>query len=425
MRRLAVLALLAAAAPAAPSAWAQPTTRYPKPPVDPDRAREQRSTLWEAATHPAKAPYAAALDEARRKMDQRTTDSYVAAVHLLDHAIALLPDAPEAYDQRGHARLALRAWDVCADDLAAALAHAHDPKLLAKDLRRDLGVCQARAGRLADAEATLADAAALSTHDGLVWMRLGEVRVAMGKLDEAIAAFDTAQSEGNASAAVLWLRAGAYDRARQPSKAEEDVRAAMINDRSKSQIDSGELPLLGAGEREFLFGVACQYAEPTPASPGAGVESALLYFRRFLVLAPGSPWRRRVEEHVRELSAIPLPETVARVSGNAPLDVDAATKIVRAGMPKMRACLAKTPSAMIEIRITRTGPHVPAASPDHPRYRAPPAGVQSTSQLDFDTHPGELEAAIRCLEPLADKLALPAIKDKETYYQVVFSVVAP
>ncbi len=423
MRHAALLALFAAA-PAA----AQPPARYPKPPVDADRDAEDRSGLWESATHPAKAPYAAALDEGRRKLEQRTQDAYAAAAHLGDHAIELLPAAPDAYELRGRAYLGLADWPKCADDLAAAITRTRDDGKLPKDLRRLLGVCQARAGRLGEAEATLTEAVALAPRDRDVlelWTRLGEVRVAMGKLDEAIAAYDTAVSEAMAlnvaiSALTYWQRAGAYDRARQPSKAEEDVRLAMNNDRSKSLIDSGGLPLLGAGEHELMFGIANQYAEQP------SVEAALLYFRRFLALAPASPWRRRVEEHVREMAAVPLPQAVLRASGNAVLDQDAATKVVRAGMPRLRACLAKLPATMIEVRITRSGPKDTAPPV---RFHAPPPGVQSTPLLDLDAKVGEtptaLDAAIRCLEPLADKLPLPPVKEKETYYQVVFSVVAP
>ncbi len=412
MRRLAILALLCAAPVAA-----QPS-RYPKPPVDEDRAREQRSSLWDAATHPAKAPYAAAIDEASRKLQ---VNDFAGAEDLATRAIALLPALPQAYVVRGQARYGGRAnWAGCAEDLAAAIAHAHDDKLsdhLYDHIYEHLGACQARAGQLADAEATLADAAALSPHDRELWIQLGDVRVAMGKLDEAVAAFDTAIAEGSTAAVTYWHRAGAFDRARQPSKAEDDVRTAMTTDRSMNQIDSGVLPPLGAGEREFLFGVAKQYAEQVD------VESALVHFREFLAVAPASPWRRRAEEHLRELTAMPLPTTVLRTSGNAPLDLDATTKIVRAAMPRMRACLAKLPATMIEVRITRTGPMAPI--PLHVRYRAPPAGVQLNPSLELDQRPTEVDAAQRCLEPIADKLPLPPIKDKETYYQFMFSVVAP
>ena len=423
MRRLALLALLTAA-PAA----AEPRPRYPKPPVDADREADERSGLWDSATHPAKAPYAAALDEARRKLEQRTQDAYAAAAHLADHAIELLPTAPDAYELRGRADLGLADWPRCADDLGAAFARAPDDRKLPNDLRRLLGVCEARAGRLGAAEATLTEAVALAPRDRDVlelWTRLGEVRVAMGKLDEALAAYDAAVAEAAAqtvaaSAITFWQRAGAYDRARQPSKAQDDVRIAMSSDRSKSMIDSGGLPLLGAGEHELMFGLANQYAEQP------SIEAALLYFRRFLTVAPASPWRRRVEEHVRELAAVPLPLAVQRASGTAVLDQDAATKVVRAGMPRLRACLAKLPATMIEVRITRSDPRDPGPTV---RVHAPPPGVQSTPLLDLDAAvgaaPTALDAALRCLEPIADKLPLPLVKEKESYYQIVFSVVAP
>jgi tetratricopeptide (TPR) repeat protein len=433
MRRLAILVL---ACSAAAPAGAQPTTRYPKPPVDEDRAREQRSELWGAATHPAKQPYEAALSEARQKRDQ---GDYAGAITVADRAIALLPELPDAYELRGDARLRQRTdWAGCADDLAAALARHQDEQpdddggsppgvsgaegrrgSIDKNLRKDLGVCQARAGRLGDAEVTLTDAASLAPKDWEIWKRLGEVRVAMGKLDEAIAAYDSALAEGISESQTLWQRAGAYDRARQPSRAEDDVHAAMLNDRMASQIDRGDLPLLGTDDSDFLHGMAWQYAE------APRVEAAIAYFRHFVATAPTSPWRRRADEHLRELAAVPLPQTVVH-TGNAPLDIEAATKIVQEAMPRLRACLVKAPGVVLDVRITRTGPKAPPPKPgERIHFRAPPPGVQTTPQLDFDAKPGAVDDATRCLEPIADKLPLPPVKEKETFYQVSFSVVAP
>src|SRR6185503_13169822 len=102
-----------------------------------------------------------------------------------------MPDEPDAYRLRGEAHMQLRAWAKCAADLEAAAdrttsAAASADRKLAADQRRSLGLCQARAGKLAEAERTLADAAALGIGGGELLMRLGEVRIAMGRLDEAI-----------------------------------------------------------------------------------------------------------------------------------------------------------------------------------------------------------------------------------------------
>ena len=90
----------------------------------------------------------------------------------------------------------LQQWAKCTADLQTAAAKATredlpDRKAMVEQ-RKNLGLCQARAGKLADAERTLAEAAATGTGTGEMLMRLGEVRIAMGKLDEAIAALTAA-----------------------------------------------------------------------------------------------------------------------------------------------------------------------------------------------------------------------------------------
>jgi tetratricopeptide (TPR) repeat protein len=328
---LIVLAIIAASS----TAHAQ-SKRYPKPPVDEDKRRDAHSELWDAANHPGKAPYNQAIALARAKLDQRTDDERNEAIRILSEAIRAEPDEPVAYQLLGTALLQQRDWVHCADNLALAVQHAHRDEVVKPDTRRDLGVCQARANRLADAERTLADAASLGSQNGELWMRLGETRIAMGKLDEARAALDTALTltTDASQTQILWLRALADDRARQPSAAEDDVRRALGFDRLRAMIDNPVLPLLGDGERDYAMGLS--FADADPREP----EQAIVFFRHFLEVAPRSPWRRRAEEHLRDLSAIELPMAVKKLSGMASLDGEAAVKAVRATLPKLRACLA-------------------------------------------------------------------------------------
>src|SRR5690606_1721273 len=117
------------------------------------------------------------------------------ALEKLDEAIAKMPKQPAAYLVRGRLHLELGAWAKCASDLGVAEDLERDeiaPTARTK-LRIDLGVCQARAGRHADAERTLVRAAASApSHRGELGLRLGEVRIALGKLDEAIDALTAA-----------------------------------------------------------------------------------------------------------------------------------------------------------------------------------------------------------------------------------------
>jgi len=412
--KLLALALVFASTPA----WAQ-SKKYPAEPVDKDEEAAQKSNLWDQATNPAQAPYQALVKDAEKLLGENRPDATRDAIKKLDQAVPLMPANADAYRVRGDAYMALQDWSKCAADYDAAWARLMrdaDAKNT-PELRRRLGLCQARDGKLADAERTLAETAATGVNSVEIWMRLGEVRIAMGKLEGAIAALEAAlqQTDIAGHALVRWLLAGAYDRARQPSEARNAAIDALGADRSMSMLKNPSLPLLGVAEENYLLGLA--YEAHDPPRP----EQALVQFRRFARLAGDSPWKKRADDHVRELRTARLPDTVERLTGNAPYDEIPMRDTVRKGMPAMRACLAKTPFVVLTVQITRRGPK----GPDGARWRAPPDGVAVVPEELNDTSRAETDAAIRCVEPIAQRLALPKPKERETYYKVQFRVVGP
>ncbi|MBA3392693.1 MAG: tetratricopeptide repeat protein [Deltaproteobacteria bacterium] len=428
MRRELVIVVMTALVAANP-AWAQ-SKKYPPVPVDKDEEAAQRSELWDQATDPHKLPYAELVKEAQKLLGDRTADSALVAVKKLDQAIALVPGEAEAYRVRGDAHLQLLDWGKCAGDFQAAWTQLRlDPDSKGTpsptmELRRKLGLCQARNGKLADAEQTFAEAAATGVNSVEIWMRLGEVRIAMGRLEEAITALKSAieQTDITAQALARWLLAAAYDRARRPSDAKTTAGEALTADRNLATLKNPTLPLLGVGESDYLLGLAYESFPAETPRP----EHALIYFRRFLKVAADSPWRRRAEDHVRELRTAQLPDTVDRTSGNAPLDEKDARPAVRKAMPAMRACLAKHPYIVMRVLVTRVGPRTRETARDRPRYQAPPEGV--TIEQDESLEPmtrAEIDSAIRCIEPIAAKIPLPPIKEKDTYYKLQFRVVGP
>ncbi len=356
---------------------------------------------------------------ARSSTSARTTTA-ADAIALLGQAITAQPDEPVAYQLRGTAYLQLRDWAHCAEDLAAAALHVHHDETVKWELRRDLGICQARAGKLADAERTLADAAAAGATNPELWLRLGETRIAMGKLDEARAALDAAieHASNTESTQMLWMRALADDRARQPSAAEDDVHRALGFDSHRTMIETPPYPLLGDGEQDYLLGLS--YADSDPRDP----ELATVYFRHFVELAPKSPWRRRAEEHLHELRTVELPLAVVKQNATAAVDADAAAKAVRVAMPKLRACLAKLPGVVLDVRVTRAGPRTPNTSPNLPHYQsAPPDGAAVTERLVFDATKSDIDVAVRCVQPIAEAMAMPAVTEHDKYYAVSFRVI--
>jgi tetratricopeptide (TPR) repeat protein len=402
-------------------AWAQ-SKRYPPAPVDKDTELAGASDLWNAAITPERHPYQDLVRAATEALGLRTTDQAAEAIKLLDRAIQLLPREPVAYRLRGDAHLDRHEWAKCAADFAAVEAHtrrADETPRATAELHRKLGLCQARAGRLGDAEKTLAESVASGNAPGEVWMRLGEVRIAMGKLDEAIAALRSAldTTEPVAQAMIHFLLATAYDRARRPAAATAEASEGVKLDRQLAVLQNPVVPPLGAGELDYMLGLA--YG----AEPLVRPELALIYFRRFVTAAPDSPWRKRADEHIRDLKASELPESVTR-TGTAQIDLGAARTAVRRVMPALRACLARLPAVVVEVEISRAGPRTPSTDRMRPRFFSPPDGVtvrRGAGELS-DT---ELDTVDRCLQPIANRIALPAVKERDTYYKAQFYVVAP
>ena len=332
-----------------------------------------------------------------------------------------MPHEPEAYRLRGDAYLDRKDWTQCAADFAAADASIRredeNPRAMA-ELHRKLGLCQARAGKLADAERTLAETAASGNASGEIWMRLGEVRIAMGKLDEAIAALSSAleATDTGAQAMIHFLLAEAYDRARRPADALLEAAEGARLDHPFATLVNPTIPPLGAGELDYMLGLAYS-AEP------ARPEYVLAYFRRFIRAAPDSPWRKRAEDHLRDLKTSDFPDTVTR-GGSAPLDLEAVRVAARRLMPQMRACLARFPNVVVELEISRSGPRTPPTDKLRPRFFTPPDGV-TVKVVVGELGERDLDAADRCIEAQANRIALPAIREHDTYYKAAFNVVGP
>ena len=420
-RNPAIRALTLAALISAAPAWAQ-SKKYPPVTPDKDLQDEKHSALWDGAAHPDKGPYDVLVRDAKRLSEAGDAKG---AFEKLDSAVQRLPKEPEAYQARGYLFLQQKQWAKCAEDLR--LADESQPKTVdgaaRARLRIDLGVCQARAGFYAAAETTLVRAAANApSYKGELLMRLGETRIAMGKLDEAIDALGAAMEQTDSSNDMTrWLIALAYDRARKPSEAQQYALDAKRYDQSLSLISSPRQPWIGQGEPEYMRGVAYLYAMPRP-------EYALLYFRRYVKIAGDSPWKKRAEEHIKEIEAMKLPARDSiTVSGSATLDSTAIQTALTTSLPKLRQCVASFPGAAFQVSVTKVGPRTPDTARDRPIYRVPPPGVRASIAITVDERAAgpDIETVNRCLEGVMTRVAMPAPKERDTYYTATFMVVSP
>jgi tetratricopeptide (TPR) repeat protein len=414
----------------APAVAHAQSVRYPPDAADADREAEAHSALWDSAVDPERAPYEQLVRDAHRALELQTEQGAHAAVDKLTDAIRRLPSDARAYGLRGEAYLALKDWAHCADDLAAAETRGVPPA--DRDRQEiELGICQGRAGHYADAEHTLVHAAERSPH-GETWLRLGEVRIALGRLDEAIdaltAALETAEGR---SPVTHWLLALAYDRARRPGPERgdnppaTDAQLALAEDNQLGTIVNPQYPWLGAGEREYLMGLAYS-TKPASFLDTSSPELALLYFRRFMALAPESPWHARAVEHLKALTSLVLPQAVTR-SMNSSAIVE--TSLIRAAivpvMPALRACLNKQPAVAYEITMVKDGSKSPDAA-DRARIAMRPETTTIKLDIDIGDGPTSSEDVTRaCLTASAAKISLPIPKERDTWYQTTFVVIAP
>lgn len=395
--------------------------RYPPPPADQDRDNDQRSSLWEQAIEPARAPHAALVAEARRLIAARTPSDLQSAAAKAGEAIALRPGDSTGHFVRGVALESLGRWAECASSYRAAMDL--DPTLdRDPDLRQGqsalhgLGICLARAGQLALAEEALERAIARSPRGAEEWLRLGETRIAMGKLREATEALQAsteASGESSPTALNLWLRALAYDRSLQPALAQEAADAAVQSDRYLRQLTNPAIPFIHETEQFYLLGLGWQSASRP--------EFALAYFRAIANAKAPGPWMRRAREHVELLEQTRFPEVVTRV-GPAPIEVDAVKLALRRWMPQLTLCVEALPLVAFDIKITRSRPSLAGAGP---RTVPPQPGVTVTPSLVLGSpSAASLDAAIRCMEAVAARIELTPIKDPGTWHHLSFGLIA-
>ncbi|MBP6632732.1 MAG: tetratricopeptide repeat protein [Kofleriaceae bacterium] len=410
--------------------------RYPAPTPDPDEVAESSSEYWERVLSPGRGPFAITLAKARRLIDGRAPAELREAIGMLDLALSRAGDLPDGLVARGWAKELLADWSGCAADYQRARtadpAYQPAPGLRPRGgLDHGAGVCLARAGRVDDAEVVLAAATATTEPSAELWLRLGEVHLAQGRLTEAVAEFDRALAVARTEEVITiqWMRLLAFDRARMPAEAGDAADVAAALDRNANRVLSPALPFVVPADQLYATALAMDaIGQP---------EVALPYFREYLRVAGSTPWRRRAEEHVAALRTLDLSARWSQLQWTAVVDAAAVRTALRKVLPAARRCLRAHPGLVLEVRwvhgsglgvvVLGPGPRPPgpgagggvigAAQP--PTTAA--AGPQVRTVLNLGhTDPTEATA---CTVAATRKLALPALA-KGAWMQLRFPVVA-
>jgi tetratricopeptide (TPR) repeat protein len=376
------------------------STRYPPPAVDVDAEREDHSELWENALEPGLDRYDELVARAVTLLDSRGSRGYedrATALELLDEASQLLPGRADAWAWLGLAREKDADWSGCRDALDRAWAI--DPRWSAahRPLGVAVGVCRGRAGDLEGALEVLERLVARGDDSVETLWRLGEVDMALGRLDDARDVLAIALDQSPADTHYVnaaWTMAVAADRARDPDAAREAAAVALRLDSERFRVQWPAAGFLPASDFSY-------YAMIAAAAAGAD-EEALFHARRFTAGVPDSPWLDRVAEHVRALSTFTAGDRLS-VLGTDPGDPDDIRKKLAKVDPDLQACLKATPRALLQVQIVVT-----AAPAKNDSRTIPKAGVTVTALLSDEL---DLGATIACVSKVAAtvKLGIPSV----------------
>ena len=372
MRLLAGLAVLCAAS----SAAAQ-SNRYPPPAPDADAEAEEYSDFWENAIQPGLDRYDELLGRATRLIYRRGDDGRTTALVLLEEASGLLPDRADAWAWLGIGRELEGDHAGCRDALEKAWAIDPDWKPPSgtsnhpRPLALVLGTCRSRAGDLEGAVEVLERLTARGDDAVETLWRLGEVYMALGRLDEARASLELALDQSPADphyAAAAWTLVVAADRARDPDATRAAAEVALRQDPQRVRVESPNGGFLPASDGDYYGAIAADVA---------GVpEQALVRFRAYLARSSDGEWVARAREHERALRGFATRERI-RIEGTDKPDDAKVKKAVDKVDADLRACVKKTPNLLLELGVTQHGPKLettPVAAAEEEARAAEEAG---------------------------------------------------
>lgn len=431
-RALAALIALCGLAAVAEPAAAQ-STRYRKPPVEVEIDAESYSDFWEEVLHPGANRYELIIAAAADLLANFRGAEPTRVFELLREAVELRPDRIEGWGYLGLATERNRDYRACA--MAYGRAYALDPTWRplgvsgdggmrnARSLALAWAVCLARHGDYARAARQLESLVARGEVGTELFLNLGQLQMATGRINDAIASFRRALDErvfGDPTA--RWLLAIAYDRARRTGDAALAIEAANDLDPGGHRATNTPVPLVPPTDALYILGLAARSRADQPQP-----ENAAVYFRGYLAGAPpDSPWRERAREHLSALGNVDLAARLTIEGAGTLAPVQGA---VRPVLARLQKCMTELPTALIELRMTLVGPtpkptapaktanpgasaSKPAPAP-RPGAGPPPEaqtpGVHSNVVFAGDSaeQTDALDEATRCVVVAAQEIDLP------------------
>ncbi len=391
--------------------------------VNVDQEREQHSAFWERTLDPNAHQFDDLLKRAALTLRNRDKQSRADAELLLRRAIALSPDDPRGYWYLGQLQYLDGAYADCAATLTrvAALDAQFKGQALAglpDNIDYDTGLCLALSGSYPEALAHYRRVLASGSSWSFLHWRMGEVYMALGRLEDAIAALKEAERERGHDPIILYALAAALDRDEQVAAARQVLDQALRYDNGQTRLARADVVIVPPEDVHYYYGLA--YAATSPYQPARrsgdrrdrriDPARALLKMRRFVAEHGAGPWSRRARAHVAELAAEPLSSGSLAITGDAGLDYDKTAAAIERASAALQKCVAATPGVFYRVRITqvvRRG-HGRADNPFASGREAPIPGVRTTQVAEIETPVNQITRAIECLDRTAGAIALPA-----------------
>jgi tetratricopeptide (TPR) repeat protein len=377
----ALLVATALAATLLPATSARPEPVPPTPTRLEPAAPAETPGFWTRVAHPHRERYDELTTQGRALYEQEKPGL---ALDLLVEAVRLDPARPDAWWFLGMAYQRLDRFGECADALDHLQALAPGgwvPDGLRPSYPQpafSLALCDAAAGRL---EASVALLEATLAQDGLtvdavatLTYNLGDSYQALGRLEDAIRAYRRAlELRGNVPLYRFSL-AVALDRDEQGARAREEMLTALAADRVLGSISQPTTIYVPPEDEDYYRGFALEVLAGsdlprTACQPWLCRPFARVYFRRFVQRAPDGPWRARAEAHLHDLggAAPRADEIFVAAIGKPDVPAQAAyVKVVSALVPKLQACVADRPLALLRAEIYLPGKASPPAPPSRP-----------------------------------------------------------
>lgn len=409
----ALVALLATPAAAVPP-WLEPE------PEDFDHAEETRSEFWERTLHPNRELYDNRVERARRLLSSgQGAAREKEAEALLGDAIALEKDNPVAYWVLSSLRERQERWADCARlrRQIAAMEPDFEPTDHSADkayaLDYGLGLCASREG---DHDRAIARykrilSRGLGGHDYKLHWRLGESYMAIGRLGEAIVAFEESHKRYSGSPRVMFALAVAYDRDDQTARSREYLSAALARDPSLSRLTSSHV------DSSYTPAEDRYYYEALGHEGKGEYEQALVRFRHYLDATGEGPWASRVRYHLDALAAEPVTAERIQIAGAHGIDSASLEREIQDARPALDACMQAVPGVLLRVQITTL-----AAGGDAGEVEP---GLRTTVLYTFGADSEATTEAIACVEKVADDLRVPRPSAKQgRYLQISFPVIA-